>query len=190
MEVDNKEGLPSDYTFKGKGYNCHYTEHKNYDLWKIASSWIGDDEGVLDIGCGTGQFGHMLVDKGVTYAGLDFSPHAISAALELNVKHSLNTVFILSDIKDIFIESCHYDVYVLFSVLEHIQNDRDIVERIPSGKKIIFIVPNFKYIYHVRIFRNKEEIRERYIHLIDIEEIIMEKRRRGNRQFLVRGTRR
>ncbi len=185
METNNKEGLPSDYTFKGKGYNCHYSEHKNYSLWKTALSWIDPGERVLDMGCGTGQFGHMLDDNNIEYIGWDFSRDAIRIAEGLKEEHNLNAHFFLADIK-----SAHwsfFDVYVLFSVLEHIKDDLSIIRGVPTKSKIIFIVPSFKYIYHVRIFRNKKEIIERYGDLIDIEEIIMEKRRRGNKQFLVKG---
>ncbi|GAG82935.1 unnamed protein product [marine sediment metagenome] len=192
METKNKEGNPTDYTFKNKRYYAHYSEREMYDLWKEALGWIGEDEKVFEIGCGTGQFGHMVVDSGREYKGIDFSPTAISVSNKLREDNNLKAEFVLADARDGDNYSSDYDVFVCFSTLEHIKKDREVVKNIPAGKGFIFLVPPINNSYHVRFFNNKQEIRNRYGDLVDIKTIV-EKNKKINpsyRRFLVESTRR
>jgi len=117
---------------------------------------------VLEWGCGTGQFARMLTETnpGIKYMGMDYSSVAIQKAQETNP----GLTFLCDDIFKLFNIQI-IDTYVALEVLEHIQNDISLVNKIPHGKKIVFSLPDFKAENHYRFFKNKKEIRSRYTRL-------------------------
>lgn len=48
----------------------------------IASSWIGEGDKVLEIGCGTGSLARMMTDRGASVTGIDISEPMLLAARE------------------------------------------------------------------------------------------------------------
>jgi hypothetical protein len=63
--------------------------------------------------------------------------------------------------KDIF-KNFNTDVYIVLEVLEHIEQDREIISSIMGNKEVIFSVPNFDSFGHVRFFRDENQVKERY----------------------------
>jgi SAM-dependent methyltransferase len=115
---------------------------------------------VLDVGCGSGQFSHLLLDKGIKeYYGIDFSQKRIEWAR----KNCPGFKFILADAlnTDIF-DTFHYDAVVCIEFLEHIEKDIDVITGIRSGARFYGSVPNFPYTSHVRHFTNSKQVCERY----------------------------
>jgi 2-polyprenyl-3-methyl-5-hydroxy-6-metoxy-1,4-benzoquinol methylase len=55
-----------------------------------------------------------------------------------------------------------YDSVVCMEVLEHIERDRELIQRIAPGARCLCTVPNFPYKSHVRHFRNEQEVHQRY----------------------------
>jgi 2-polyprenyl-3-methyl-5-hydroxy-6-metoxy-1,4-benzoquinol methylase len=66
-------------------------------------------------------------------------------------------------------EQINYDLVLILEVLEHLNNDVEILTKIKSKSKVIFSVPNFDSESHVRFFLSKEEIYYRYQEYIKIE---------------------
>lgn len=164
-------------------YKCHYSETKYYPIWIYILGLI-EKEKIFEGGCGTGQFAQMLLENGKNYQlGIDFSIEAIRIAKNMNLENEEKfKVWDLFD--DLKID---YDLFLCLEVLEHIDNDLGVLERIGKNKKIILSVPNFKDYAHVRRFMNKEEIISRYGEIIKINNIEMHKISKHGRIFTING---
>lgn len=144
---------------KIKHYSENYRESGYYLMWKQIADKLDITDSVIDIGCGTGQFAELLYDKGIKeYTGYDFSKVAINKARTLNLD---KYKFIQKDIKKIS-KFPKVDVYTLIEVLEHITDDKLILSKIPKGSKILISVPTFDHESHVRYFKTKGHIKDRY----------------------------
>ncbi len=121
---------------------------------------------ILDIGCGVAPFVKFLKEINYkNYTGIDFA----EKLLDFSRKKFPDYKFIFGDLTDInFLKQtlCDFDLFVCFEVLEHINSELKIIEEIPEGKDLIFSVPNFDAKSHVRIFKNFDEIKKRYSHLL------------------------
>ena len=62
------------------------------------------------------------------------------------------------------------EVYVMLEVLEHLTRDIDVLQKIPSGKEVVFSVPSFDDPSHVRMF-TREIVQWRYRDLIKLQNI-------------------
>lgn len=116
---------------------------------------------ILDIGCGPGQFAEHLIRRcpSVEYTGVDFSKVAISAAKE----RCPSVAFIEADIfQTDILEKGEYDLVVALELLEHLENDLALLNKIPVGKKVMFSVPNSDAFAHIRFFPSEEAVTERY----------------------------
>lgn len=164
---------------KNPQYEGHYLNNDDYLFWKDLI--LKNTERIIDIGCGVGQFAHMLHDKGFkNYVGIDFSSAAILKCVTKNLK---GYSFICSDIFTGYYPNDH--TYICLEVLEHIENDTDLFQLIPVGNRFIASVPDFDSMSHVRFFKSKEQIIERYSLYLDIEEIIEYKHKNGRTIFIV-----
>ncbi len=149
--------------YKKEPDNCRY-----YPIWNKAVSLI-KDEGVIDFGCGPGQFAKLLLNNGKCFVyGVDFSGEAISMAQKSNPEHKQK--FVIGNLLDGF-KLPAYDLVTCFEVLEHIEKDLDVIKKIDSGKMFIFSVPNYDYKSHTRKFDSEIDIMERYDDLVDIKHI-------------------
>ena len=151
------------HKYAQSGENCEYIS-----IWQRIVNILYDNgsNSILDLGCGPGQFAEFIAAHmpEVRYTGLDFSSVAISQASRrcpnyLFKKMKLPTTN--------FLGLPAFDSVVCTEVLEHVENDREILSVIPIGTLIVASVPNFDSFGHVRLFRNKEEVMERYGPLID-----------------------
>ena len=152
-----------------RNYLVHYTKCNYYQLWKIIIERMNDivdkNKKIIELGCGVGQFAHFLFDSGYkNYLGYDFSYVAIEKAF----KTSEQSFICLDFFKRFNIDG---DIYILLEVLEHLEKDIELLNKIPFEKLIIITVPNFDGTAHVRFFNNEIEIRERYANIINIKEI-------------------
>jgi len=168
MELNKEE---KDANWYNNYYNLvksdHYSKSVYYPMWIKALELIKDKQKILDIGCGRGEFGQMVVESRKKYTGFDFSKVAINEAKNLKLK---DAYFFIGNIENKSLYK-DYDIYILLEVLEHVTNDKRILRNIKIGKDIIFSVPDFDYASHVRLFNNKEEILNRYSSLIKIKNI-------------------
>lgn len=154
-------------------YHKHYTQSFYYPSWKYALRYILFLErniDILEIGCGPGQFASLLFDNGfMNYHGFDYAPEGIKLAHKNNPDKKERFF-----VADAFISPeviAKHDLIICFEVLEHIQNDLELLERIQKGTKLLISVPNFDDPYHVRYFSSEKEVYERYKNTIDIYDI-------------------
>jgi 2-polyprenyl-3-methyl-5-hydroxy-6-metoxy-1,4-benzoquinol methylase len=128
-------------------------------------------EGVIDLGCGSGQLARLVFGAGLDFRyGLDFSPKMIDLARKLNpdIAHRFHC-------QDFFIKELFLNAgicVVMTEVLEHLEDDLKLIEKIPSGCPIIFSVPSYFTQSHLRVFSNDHDILERYGKVIRFNKII------------------
>ena len=136
------------------------------NVWNTAIELI-NNERVVDLGCGSGQFAKLLLKKEKRFVyGVDYSTEAISIAKGLNPEHSEK--FVVKDLLKDYKLPAH-DLIICCEVLEHITEDLSVVRKIQSGKRFIFSVPNYDYKSHVRKFETGREIMTRYKNLLDVD---------------------
>jgi len=129
---------------------------------------------VLEVGCGNGALAELLLEKAnIKYRGFDFSPVAIEKAIT-RTGHS--ELFYIADATLPESYDLFYDGIICTEVLEHIEQDLEVIQNWQTGITCICSVPNFDSDYHTRYFRTKQEVVDRYGELIDIDEIIMIKK--------------
>ena len=146
-----QEGFNSEYLFKNTGsiklYQCPncglkyfyptipgdspYYSHLQKENWyfvradryeyQYASKFIKKQDKVLDIGCGRGEFRKYI--KCDFYQGLDFSEEAIKLALEENANIKNESVQ-----EHAKYNQEKYDAVVLFEVIEHLDNFKEVLE--------------------------------------------------------------
>lgn len=161
------------YANEKYSYSKHYSESPYINVWKKISEYINPGERVVDIGCGVGQVMDMMLDKGAgRYTGFDISPIAISKACERLAKRKdqNKASLICSNIFD-WERVPAADKYILAEILEHITNDREMLEKVPSGSDVVITVPSFMGGSHVRKFDSEEEVKARYAGTIDCKAI-------------------
>jgi ubiquinone/menaquinone biosynthesis C-methylase UbiE len=77
---------------------------------------------VLDAACGTGYGSNMLLEAGAqSVDGFDVSAEAIAEAQNNHARDRLR--FALGDVTRLPVSDAHYDAYVSFETIEHIQDD-------------------------------------------------------------------
>tara|TARA_B100002019_G_C21272231_1_gene603026 strand:- start:1315 stop:2346 length:1032 start_codon:yes stop_codon:yes gene_type:complete len=144
-------------------YNIHGSESVFTKIWSRVVNLIKEQQSnsILDFGCGPGQFAEYLNTKipQIQYTGLDFSNEAIQKAKKKNLDNNFFRVSL--PCKDYSIYS-DYDLIICIEVLEHIENDLEVLESIPSDTPLIITVPNYKSFGHLRIFKSQEEVKFRY----------------------------
>jgi SAM-dependent methyltransferase len=155
-----------------QAYAAHYRDSVYYPLFRRVAELIEARRlnRILEVGCGSGTLAHLLMDRSaVDYRGFDFSAVAVKRA---GARTGRPEVFSVGDARDPTLYGGDYDGIICTEVLEHIENDREVVELWPVGSYCICSVPNFMNKEHVRCFRSAAEVRERYGDLLTIERII------------------
>jgi SAM-dependent methyltransferase len=125
---------------------------------------------ILEVGCGSGFLAKMLLEEHHgPYRGFDFSPEAIRNAGAHTGRPEL---FHVGDALDPVSYVSDYDTVICTEMLEHVDDDLDVIRRWRDGTWCVCSVPNFDYDGHVRFFTRSDEVAERYGRLIDIRAII------------------
>ena len=147
------------YRQRPAAYMSPYRDSLYYFLWLELAPRLLTFDHVLEVGCGTGQFAHMLHDLGVQgYTGFDFSCEGVEIA-----SRRLDADFLVADAMttDLF-ETVPYDAVVMTEVLEHIPDDVDMLGRIRPGTHVFATLPDFDCLDHVRYFLTRRDVRRRY----------------------------
>ena len=155
---------------------------------KIVKDVNFQDGILLEVGCAAGDFyGFLSLSSRMKneYIGIDLDLNQINKAKK-NFPHGN---FIYGNIFDFdyLLKTCN--TIVSFQVLEHIEEDFDLFNKIESGKHIIFSVPNFPYRGnfpdgHKRYYELEGWI-DRYKSLIDISEVWIIKHYKKDRKIFV-----
>jgi trans-aconitate methyltransferase len=131
----------------------------------------------------------MLDHYGVdAYRGLDFSEVAVSMARK-TVPHF---DFRQADARTPSgYEGFDCDAVICMEVLEHIEDDLDVISNFPTGPLCLMTVPNFPWRSHVRCFETEDSVHERYGELFNNLDVTRIRSVRGKNHcfFLMSGTR-
>jgi len=149
------------YANKGNDYHGPPEDSRFYKIWFfILEHYIEKPTTILDIGCGTGQFGAMCTKRRHRYIGVDYSKVAIKVAKKMCPKGK----FYVRDIikKRNAITNGRYKVITFVEFLEHIQDDLGVIKSVPKGKTIIATLPSFGGKPHIRYFPTVLSAKERY----------------------------
>jgi SAM-dependent methyltransferase len=153
-------------------YARGYATHGYYPLYDQIIKIIEKDDmphRVLEIGCGVGDLGKLIVERGHQYRGFDFSPVAVECCCALcpqadfRVGDAYNPASYLPH---------DYDTAVALEVLEHL-DDLRMIENIPLGVRLIASVPDYDDVAHLRLYQDsKRDILERFKPLLHVTEIL------------------
>jgi 2-polyprenyl-3-methyl-5-hydroxy-6-metoxy-1,4-benzoquinol methylase len=173
--VGNPESAVYDEMFREGGhegaYTLHYRRTKYFKLYRAVLRILlrEDRRRILEVGCGSGGFAHMLLDRGgFAYRGFDFSAVAVEQAVARTCRDDL---FFVGDALEAGSYETEHEAIVCTEVLEHVERDRDVVSLWAPETYCVCSVPNFDSATHVRVFDSERSVRERYADLIDIEGI-------------------
>lgn len=161
---------------ESKYYDAIYARGYNtgnyYTLYDEAIKLIekrGIPSKILEIGCGVGDLGKMLLDKGYEYRGFDFSEQAIECCRRLC---PLGDFRIGDAYKPESYLPADYDVAVALEVLEHL-DDLRLIENIPEGVRLVASVPDYNDIAHLRLYQNfRRDIIERFSGLLNVSDVL------------------
>lgn len=153
-------------------YNLPYQYSQYFPMFKKVVKLIKQNEiqNVLEVGCGNGAFADLLVRTcNVQYIGFDQSSIAIEKARSLLKKSDF---FFAGDALDGRSYHRDYESIVCLEVLEHVVEDFRVIANWKKGALCICSVPNFDAQTHVRVFRNEDQIVNRYKYLLDVKRIV------------------
>lgn len=151
------KALDSDYILRtnrhGDYWNerLHYLQTSRFDMWNddymeflVEKVWkITEPVSICDFGCGFGYLGMKLLPllpKGSHYTGVDFSPAMIEEARKIFNDSDYAFNFIEKDLNE-FEERDAYDIVICQTLMRHINNPREMLERMihaakPGGRVI------------------------------------------------------
>ena len=166
--VEFYEGL---YEEEG-AYDQPYHRSHYYPLFRTTLTEVQRLGGrsVLEVGCGSGSFAHLLFDRtDLAYVGFDFATAAVEKARRRTGRpaqfFAANALSPESYARD-------YDTIVCTEMLEHVEQDLDVIAQWREGCKCVCSVPNFDIPdQHVRFFRAEDEVLNRYGQMIRIDRI-------------------
>ena len=148
-------------------YGKPFWQSRYYFLWTVIIDRLrrGKPNTLLDLGCGSGQFAELVHrDLTIDYLGVDISQTAIEKATARNLP---GFRFEVGDALTSPLLESGFDAVVCMEVLEHLERDIELLERIRPGVRCLCTVPNFPFVSHVRHFENEAEVRDRYTDLFD-----------------------
>lgn len=131
---------------------------------------------VLEIGCGTGVFGSMImganIERGenvVKYRGFDYSKEGVEIAKRSSMHpeafHYANAYSPLS------YEPPDYNVAVALETFEHL-DDLCILSHLPKGVNVIASVPNYDDVAHLRTYHSPQAIEDYYAPILTVKAVL------------------
>lgn len=171
-------------------YQLPYHLSPYFAVWTVIADRVRQAQAtrVLEVGCGAGQLAALLLDNGLaSYTGFDFSPGAVALART----HAPTGTFHVADALTTDLVTQPVDLILCTEVLEHIDRDRDLIGRWPSGTHSLCTVPDFPGKAHVRHFTSEAAVRARYGDLFrDLSVVTIRKpTEKPGRYFLLDGVR-
>ena len=168
---EEKDSLYYDNVYKkSKHYSLNVTANNTIyrELYFFVKNLLSKEENILEIGCGTGQFAEMLIKENYKYIlGIDFSSEAICVCN----KRCKTNLFVCENIYSFNFDIINFETAFALEVFEHIEKDLEVLNKFPKDKRIIFSVPSYDDIAHVRFFKNKDEVINRFEFLFSEFEI-------------------
>jgi SAM-dependent methyltransferase len=133
----------------------HHPKHRLMGYHDFFISRIGNEETVLDIGCGSGSLAFSIaVWSGATVTGIDIVRESIEQAKRLYPHPRLH--FVVGDAASPEIRFSCVDTAVLSNVLEHLTNRPDFLRRLQhqtQARRYLIRVPLFERDWRVALKR-------------------------------------
>ena len=156
-----------DHTGKGRAY---FQSEFHQELYPEIVNFLDRGDRIIDLGCGGGRLIQALQKEFIpkSYLGIDFSSARIEVAKSA---YGDKWSFKVGDITKYNKIYEKFDTFVLVTVLEHINEDRKVLENIPFGSKVIMANPNKMSESHVRQYISEEYIVDRYNDLLEFQDV-------------------
>jgi len=123
---------------------------------------------ILELGCGLGDLGRMIIEKGYAYRGFDFSHEAIKICKE---KCPTGNFYVGDVYNKKSFEPEDYNKVIALEVFEHV-DDLKVLKNIQPGTEIFASVPDYDDVAHLRLYKDwKKDIIEYYKPFIHVYEI-------------------
>ncbi|MDR1545762.1 MAG: class I SAM-dependent methyltransferase [Deltaproteobacteria bacterium] len=124
---------------------------------------------VVDLGCGPGRFAGVMTERRQrpeVYLGVDRGHDQIKTAKAAFPGWS----FLYGDFCDPQIRSQYerYEAFLLLNVLEQLEDDLGFLAGVPSGKPVVFSMPQFPKEGALRYYADSSSLRERYSSLLSV----------------------
>lgn len=144
-----------------------------FALYTGAASLIPQGSQVIEIGCGDGPFIPYIENQVKSYVGLDKDASAIGGAAKF-CRHRQTfkegkVKLIVCDVMDAELSTLKGRTIVALEVLEHIEDDLAVLEKLHKGTRVIFSVPSFDADDHKRFFPSENEAISRYLGVLDLD---------------------
>jgi 2-polyprenyl-3-methyl-5-hydroxy-6-metoxy-1,4-benzoquinol methylase len=91
---------------------------------------IGPATRLLEVGPGTGWMLIHAAQRGLTCTGIELNPELAAFGRTRAAEHGVDVEILVGDVQDHELTAESFDVIVANSVLEHVRDDRDTLERI------------------------------------------------------------
>lgn len=132
---------------------------------------------ILELGCGIGDLGQMIIERGYPYHGFDFSEEAVQQSL----KKCPSGNFKVGNVYDKHLYQAEdYNIVVALEVFEHVE-DIDVIKNIIPGAIVIASIPDYPDVAHLRLYKDRQkDIIEYYMPYLHVAEIRSAKISRPN----------
>ena len=144
---------------------------------------------IFDIGCGVGYFAERVMKRGYKkYVGLDFSEDMIRLASTLVPEYQYVLMSVYSDEFEVMVNN--YRLFTMLETLEHMDNDREVLKKLPNGSIIVGSVPSSNAPGHVRTYKGVHDVFNRYNDIIEfnfLNEMYLNQKKPTNALTVFRG---
>jgi 2-polyprenyl-3-methyl-5-hydroxy-6-metoxy-1,4-benzoquinol methylase len=133
-------------------------------LYSAVADILGHPDGrrIVELGCGTGRLARLMHDRGWrNYLGIDFAEVLVAHAIAYCPEMAFDVADIFSPYARAKIAAA--DIVVITEVLEHLEDDLAVFDRVHPGVFMVFSVPDFDCPSHIRHFGGVGEVMERYL---------------------------
>jgi len=151
-------------------YRQGYDTQGYYPLYQLVVRFLDSfpSPRVLELGCGIGDLGRMIIARGYPYRGFDFSKEAIARCKQVCPEGNFFVGNIYNPAGFLPVD---YNVAVALEVLEHV-DDLRVMEYLPPGVRLIASVPDYDDAAHLRLYKDiQQDIIERYrpyLHVVEV----------------------
>ena len=151
-------------------YEKGYDTSSYYPVYQYVVRTIGtlSSPRILELGCGIGDLGQMIIEQGYPYCGFDFSEEAVQQSL----KKCPSGNFKVGNVYDkCLYQAEDYNTVVVLETLEHVE-DIDVIKNIIPGVIVIASVPDYPDVAHLRLYKDRQkdiiEYYKPYLHVTEI----------------------
>lgn len=139
-------------------------DFRNYNLYRFILK-RARGKSILDIGCGAGHFLNLASERGYLTYGLEDSKDLIKLSEKIYKK---DLGIKQGRVEDLGFQTKTFDTIVMIDVLEHIENDQEVLshikEKLNTNGRLVILVPAYQFLYgkrdksigHFRRYTRKE----------------------------------